>query len=89
VLVFPSPKSSEVRKRIDETLKQESSYIMTHELITWAFIFGAINYEEHRDLLEFNKSRNKIIHGHGNWWFGKKYKGALNKGIHFLEHNGM
>ena len=89
VSVFQGLTSSEVRGRIDRVGSEKQSHIMTHELITWAFIVGGITDDEYRDLLEFNGNRNKIVHGHGNWWFGKNYKGALGKGIRFLEANGM
>jgi hypothetical protein len=50
---------------------------------------GAINDNEFSDLIDFNKKRNKIIHGHGKWWDSTEYSGALQKGVRFLENNGL
>lgn len=84
--VFQGQKASQVRARIDGEL---SRYIMTEELITWTYIIEGINDSEYRELRAFNKQRNRIMHGHGNWWNVGRFKESLNKAVTFLEMNGF
>ncbi len=64
-------------------------HVSTFELIALAHRLGAITHDEFDDLTDFNSNRNKIMHEHGNWWHLKVYEPALNKGISFMENNGM
>ena len=87
--IFESEKAMIVRKTIEESRGgKDRSNTTTAELIKWARFLGAIDNNEWSDLIDFNKRRNDIIHGHGQWWhFNKKYREALYKGIRFLEKN--
>jgi len=79
-------KASEVRRAIDNWEGRTS----THELIKWVHLLGAVNNAEYSDLVDFNKKRNDLMHVHGKWWFSEtEHKEALQKGIRFLEKNGM
>ena len=92
VEIFEGEKAMKVRRAIEESerKKEDRSNTNTYELIKWATFLGAINVDESSDLRDFNSKRNKIIHGHGEWWhFKKKYKQALQKAIRFLEKNGL
>ena len=80
---FETKKASVVRQKINKS----KSITRTHELIKWAHFLGAINDDEFGDLIDFNKKRNGIIHGHGEWWNLKEYREALQKGVRFLEKN--
>jgi dihydropteroate synthase len=82
-------KAMEVRRRIDNF---EGKKPTTRQLIDWSYFLGAITREEFDALTEFNKARNRIIHGHGEWWVldeNKKqyYKDKLKLAIQFLESN--
>jgi len=87
--IFESEKAMLVRKTIEESRgRTDRSNATTGELIKWAHFLGAIDNYEWSDLIDFNKKRNDIIHGHGQWWhFDKKHREALYKGIRFLEKN--
>jgi hypothetical protein len=89
--IFESEKAMLVRKTIEESRgRTDRSNATTGELIKWAHFLGAIDNYEWSDLIDFNKKRNDIIHGHGQWWhFDKKHREALYKGIRFLEKNGF
>ena len=92
VEIFEDEKAMEVRKAIEESerKKGDRSNTTTYELIKWATFLGAIDVDESSDLRDFNSKRNKIIHGHGEWWhFKKKYRQALQKAIRFLEKNSL
>jgi len=92
VEIFEGEKAMKVRRAIEESerKKGDRSNTNTYELIKWATFLGAINVDESSDLRDFNKKRNKIIHGHGEWWhFKKKYRQALQKAIRFLKKNGL
>ncbi len=80
--------------RIERTLKKpipDKSRIHTYELITWAHFMGLINDTEFSKLIDFNKKRNEVIHGHGVWWYAQeqKYRSALRKVVRFLEDNEL
>jgi hypothetical protein len=85
VQLFQGARAMLVRRTIEES----KSLTSTRELIKWAHFLGAINDSEHGDLLRFNAARNKIFHGHGQWWDAKQYREALEKGIGFLKENGF
>jgi len=90
--IFEGEKAMKVRRTIEESEKRrgDRSNTRTYELIKWAHFFGAINDNEFSALKDFNSKRNKIIHGHGEWWhFKKRYKEALQKAIRFLEKSGL
>ena len=87
---FDGDKARLVRKRIESRKTEKDRFnIGTHQLITWAYFIGAITENEKGNLIDFNKKRNDLIHGHGQWWFSKTYIQALRKGISFLEKNGL
>lgn len=80
--------------RTERSLKKvipDKSRIHTFELITWAHFMGLINDTEFSKLIDFNKKRNEVIHGHGVWWHAQKqkYRSALRKAIQFLEDNKL
>ena len=85
VQLFQGAKAMLVRRATEES----KSVTRTHELIKWAHFLGAIDDSEHGDLERFNAARNKILHGHGQWWDAKQYREALEKGIGFLKENGV
>ena len=89
--IFENKKASIVRQAIEDSRDgKDRSNTTTAELIKWAHFLGAIDNDEWSALIDFNKKRNDIIHGHGQWWhFDKKHREALNKGIRFLEKNGF
>lgn len=90
--IFDGEKAMKVRRAIEksEEKNEDRSHTNTYELIKWATFLGAINTDESKYLKAFNRKRNKIIHGHGEWWhFKNKYKQALQKTIQFLEKNGL
>ena len=70
-------------------LKVKKLRFRTFELIKWSYLVGAIDENDYQNLSAFNKSRNRIIHGHGKWWNVRKFKQNLEKGIKFIEKNGM
>jgi len=86
--VFEPNKASIVRAAIEQS-KTDKQQTNSFELIKWAHFLGAINDDEYRDLRAFNKRRNKVMHGHGEWWNIEASKDALQKGIQFLEKTGM
>ena len=88
---FETKRAKAVRQAIEESGKGEDKYYTTtRELIKWAHFLGAISDNEYYDLKCFNTGRNKIMHGHGEWWhLRQKNKAALKKGIQFLRENGF
>jgi hypothetical protein len=87
---FETKKAKVVRQVIEESNNgKDKSRTSTFELIKWAHFLGAINDDEYSDLTDFNKKRNGIMHGHGQWWHLEEYKEALKKGIRFLSENGL
>jgi len=90
VEIFEGEKAMAVREVIDESRRgEDKSKTKTAELIKWAHFLGAINGDEYSDLIDFNNKRNRIMHGHGKWWYLEEYKEALKKGIRFLNENGL
>jgi hypothetical protein len=90
VKIFESEKAIKVREVIEKSREEkDKSPTSTFELIKWAHFLGAINDDEYSDLTDFNKKRNGIMHGHGQWWYLEEYKKALKKGIRFLKENGL
>ena len=90
VEIFEGEKAMAVRQVIDESRKgKDKSRTSTFELIKWAHFLGAITEDEFSELIDFNNERNRIIHGHGQWWDVEEYKEALKKGIQFLRENGF
>jgi len=90
VEIFEGEKAKRVREVIEEsTDEKDKPPTSTFELIKWAHFLGAINDDEYSDLTDFNKKRNGIMHGHGQWWHPEEYKEALKKGIRFLKENGL
>lgn len=88
--IFEGEQAMIVRRRVEESRKNDDRYNTgTAELIKWAHFLGAIDDTEFSDLVDFNKKRNGIIHGHGQWWHSRMYREALQKGIRFLERNGL
>jgi hypothetical protein len=83
--IFEPNKARAVRAAIDQSKQQTRTF----ELIKWAYFLGAINDDEYRDLKAFYSGRNKVMHGHGEWWNIKENEEALQKGIRFLEKSGM
>jgi len=86
--IFEGEKAMMVSRTINES-RGDKSNTRTYELIKWAHILGAIDDNDFKDLKVFNKARNSIMHGHGKWWSAKDYLEALQKGISFLEKNGL
>jgi hypothetical protein len=92
VEIFEGEKRVAVRQAIEESGEEEGEdkrRTGTFELIKWAHFLGAINNNEYSHLTDFNKKRNGIMHGHGQWWLSEEYKEALKKGIRFLSENGF
>jgi hypothetical protein len=90
VEIFEGEKAVKVRKVIEKSkAEKDKPPTTTHELIKWAHFLGAINDDEYSELTDFNRKRNSIMHGHGQWWHTKSYKEALKKGIRFLRKNGL
>jgi len=90
VRIFSGEKAMVVRRTIDESMRsKDRSPTTTSELIKWAHFLGAIDDNEFSDLEDFNKKRNMIMHGHGQWWYLEEYTEALNKGVRFLRRNGL
>ena len=90
VKIFEGEKARKVREAIDKSREEkDKSPTSTFELIQWTHFLGAINDDEYSDLTDFNKKRNGIMHGHGQWWHLGEYKEALKKGIRFLNENGL
>ncbi|MFQ5965806.1 MAG: hypothetical protein ACE5KZ_16155 [Candidatus Scalinduaceae bacterium] len=83
--LFKGEKAMLVRRTIDNS--RERFQTSTYELIKWANYLGAINNNEFSDLIDFNKKRNNLIHGHGLWHHTKTFREALKKGIRFLGKN--
>jgi uncharacterized protein YutE (UPF0331/DUF86 family) len=75
-----------LKKRIELEVKHG---FRSYELIKWSYLLGVIDENDYRSLLDFNKARNRIIHGYGYWWETKKFKQNLQKGIKFIKTNGM
>ena len=90
VEIFEGKKVSRVRQIIEDSREgKDKSRTSTFELIKWAHFLGAITEDEFSELIDFNNERNRIIHGHGQWWDAEEYKEALKKGIRFLRENGL
>ena len=90
VEIFEGEKAVKVRELIEKSKDdKDKSPTSTFELIKWAHFLGAINEAEYSDLTDFNKNRNSIMHGHGQWWYSEGYIGTLKKGIRFLKENGL
>ena len=87
--VFSGEKAMKVRGAIDDWHKEKGNTTRTSELLKWARLLEAIDIEDCKNLSEFNKMRNRIVHRHGQWWFSNNYVTALKKGIRFLENNGF
>jgi hypothetical protein len=90
VEIFEGEKAMAVRQAIEDSRKgKDKSRTSTFELTKWAHFLGAITEDEFSELIDFNNERNRIIHGHGQWWDAEEYKEALKKGIRFLSENGF
>lgn len=87
--IFNGEKAMKVRTAIDDWHKEERNRTLTFELLKWAHILGALDRDDYSDLTDFNKKRNHLLHGHGEWWFSESYTSALEKGIRFLEGNAL
>lgn len=83
IAAIDSDKSASIEKKIKE------EKFRTFELIKWSYLLGVITDDDYKKLRAFNKSRNKVIHGHGNWWNATDYKESLQKAVAFIETNGM
>jgi hypothetical protein len=89
VRVFSGEKAMKVRRAIDDWHKEERNRTSTFELVKWAHLLEAIDMNDFSNLTDFNKKRNHLLHGHGQWWFSKNYTDALEKGIRFMEKYGF
>jgi hypothetical protein len=91
--LFNGGKAVNVRKTIDDWTRKHARTATTFELIKWAHFLGAIDRDDFSNLNDFNKKRNDLLHGHGEWWTAQhttsEYKEALEKGIRFLENNNF
>ncbi len=65
------------------------SRLTTFQLIQQSYKDQVIDEKDYNDLLAFNNARNKIVHEHGKWWDASEYKQSLERGLKFLEKNGM
>ena len=89
VATFEGEKAMIIGRTIEESRNgKDRSNTTTAELIKWAHFLRAIDDNEYSDLVDFNKNRNKIIHGHGQWWYSQGRE-ALQKAIRFLEKNSF
>jgi hypothetical protein len=85
VAVFEGEKAIVVRRTIEEN-GEDKQHTKTYELIKWAHFLHVIDDKEFNELKDFNSKRNKLLHGHGEWWEAKykeDYKEALSKAINF------
>jgi len=90
VTVFEREKTMVVRRTIEESRKgKDKQNTRTYELIKWAHFINTIDDNEFNELKDFNNKRNNLMHNHGGWWNKEYYKGALDKGIRFLEKNNL
>jgi uncharacterized protein YutE (UPF0331/DUF86 family) len=87
VSLFEGEKSMLMRRTIDNA--KDRSQTKTYELIKWANYLGVIDKNEFSDLNDFNKKRNDIVHGHGQWYHSQDFTEALKKGIRFLAKNNF
>ena len=88
--IFEDELAIKIRQLIENYRKgEDKSRTNTGELIKWAHFLTAIDDNEHGELIDFNRKRNMIMHGHGAWYNENEYEEALNKGIRFLNKYGL